>query len=198
MNLSQLFGKSSSEPVHLLPSNKTPSFWNDHTAMGAVLGTFFTPIGTLIGAAIGGSYGKSKLEDELANGRPLRAPSPFNMKIFPGAVKGAALGAAIMAISFLPFIPGFLGLIGAVVMVVGGIQGGMMGSAQGMAEMKKEYTAVHGKDSLPQEPGREKSRSRKQQVDYGDSHPAHQAEQRGKSWTRDTQRTPDTTRQQIH
>lgn len=146
------------EPLALLKTEKAPTLFNDAASLGAIVGTVALPIpllGTAIGGVIGGGIGKQKMEEHLVSGKKLRAPSPFNLRIFTGMLKGAAVGLSVVAIGALTGV-GVIALLGLAVAAVGMVVGGMQGSAEGKQMMAAELAEAQ-KQQADQE-AHEKSR----------------------------------------
>jgi hypothetical protein len=178
------------EPLALLKTEKAPTLFNDAAAAGAVIGTVALPIpllGTAVGGLIGGGYGKQRMEEHLVHGKKLRAPSPFNLRIFTGMLKGAAVGLSVVAIGALTGF-GIIALLGVAVTAVGAVVGGMQGSTEGkqimateLAEAQKQQSEREAHENARPLP--ERSRPKMPEIDYGPGHPAYEAERRGYSHT---------------
>ncbi len=178
------------EPLPLLKTTKEPTIFNDYASTGALIGTFAVPVpgvGTALGGLIGGGIGKQKMERELATGKKLRNPSPFNLKIFTGALQGAGIGLAILGVAALAGLPTLFAFIGVAATCIGTVVGGIKGSADGKKEMAAELAEAQQQqekqekdlDTLSRYNG--KGADKAPAHDYGENHPAAQAEKRGYS-----------------
>jgi hypothetical protein len=84
---------------------KEPSYFNLDMGVGAAIGSFTVPVvGTLLGAAIGGYFGKERMQKELKTGRPVREPSMLNKGIAVGLLLGGvvatiAVGGGVLALA---------------------------------------------------------------------------------------------------
>jgi hypothetical protein len=86
---------------YTLKTNHNPSYVNKDMVIGAMIGSFFTPIaGTAIGAAIGSYIGKKNQERENAEGKRVSEPSMWNRDTLIGGFVGNVVGGIVAAISF--------------------------------------------------------------------------------------------------
>lgn len=118
------------ESKYTLPTTKEPSFWNIDTAVGAGIGGFLGPIGAIIGAIIGGYSGKSRMEDESANGVIAEKASFWNKGILAGKVIGELAALPFYATAFF---------LGAPVVAIGIALTGVIGGAIYGGISRKEF-----------------------------------------------------------
>ena len=115
-------------PPLTLAVHDEPTMFNKEMAIG----TFFGPIGMLIG----GWIGKSRMSNELKYGKVVGEPSGWNKDAALGFLGGNLLGGIVAAIMVAG---GAVAGIAALLPLAAGVAGGFMGAHHGEAAEFAEY-----------------------------------------------------------
>lgn len=155
-----------SAEIYRVAPLKSPSLWNQDTAIGALAGTFVLgPIGTVIGGVIGGFWGKRGMEEEERVGRIVRPPTTTNKRAVIGALAGGLIGSvgfAVALIAAMIVVPPLFPVVAAhtfafsvasfVVAGAAAVVGFRKGGTTGYNRMAEEYRAAAraGAEKVPE------------------------------------------------